>query len=271
MGYRLYMVSDHNTITTICKNVKNSTICNEQDEPSGFFIGWYYCGYIFEKTSKDSAIELLYCMCTKKQLKELQKKSDVFVKETDETIELYTRKGHYYHLHYTKRELICTDFSARESQKEIMTSIIDYYNKKRTCVAMISGQPGTGKSMMGILLAKELKGSLCKTYSPISPGDTLENIYNKVNPTKSKPLIIILDEFDVILHTFQDNLIMLHKDIPTEVYNKITWNNLLDDINLQLYPNLILILTSNMTKQAIEEKYDPSFVREKRVNVFVSL
>jgi len=162
MGYKLYMVNDCNTITTICKNIKWSTICNEQDEPSGFFISKNYCGYIFEKLNKDSSVNLLYCICTSKQFKELQKKSDVTIKDTDDIIKLYTRKGNYYHLHYGKRDLVCTDFLGRPKQTEIMNSIIEYYKKNRTCVAMISGTPGTGKSIMGILIAKELKGSLCK-------------------------------------------------------------------------------------------------------------
>jgi len=271
MGYKLYMVNDHNMITTICNNIKNSTVRNEHDEPSGFFISNNYCGYIFEKYSKESSVQLLYCICTQKQFKMLQKKSDIDVHDSDDIVKLYTRKGNYYHLHYGKRDLVCTDFSARPNQKEIMDTIIKYYKENKSCVAMITGSPGTGKSIMGILIAKELKGSLCKTYSPISPGDNLENIYNKVNPTKNEPLVVILDEVDVIFHTFQENLIAYHKDIPTEVYNKITWNNLLDDINLKLYPNMILILTSNLNRDAIEEKYDSSFVREKRVNVYANL
>jgi DNA replication protein DnaC len=278
-GYTLYIINDYNTITTICKNIKYSTLRNEQDEPSGFFISKKFCGYIFEQLNKDSSVNLLYCLCTATQFKELQKKSDSIITKSDKSIDLYTRKGNYYHLHYVKRDLVCTNFIAksgehsdsRSNQKDIITNIIEYYNQNNTCVIMISGEPGTGKSIMGVLIAKELNGSLCKTYSPITSGDTLENIYNKANPTKLKPLIILLDEFDIILHSFHENKVELHKDVPTEVYNKITWNNLLDDINMKLYPRLILILTSNLDKEQIEAKYDPSYIREGRVNMYVKL
>jgi len=267
-GYTLYIVNDYNVITTICKNIKYSTLRNEQDEPYGFFISKNFCGYI--KQDDDNSVSILYCLCTASQFCKLQKKSDS-ISTDDEIINLYTRKGNYYHLHYTKRDLVCTNFIARPKQETAISDIIEYYNQHNTCVSMISGEPGTGKSIMGVLIAKKLNGSLCKTYSPITTGDTLENIYNKANPTKENPLIILLDEFDIILHSFHENKIELHKDIPTEVYNKITWNNLLDDINMKLYPRLILILTSNLYKEQIEKKYDPSYIRDGRVNIYVQL
>ena len=268
-GYTLYIVNDYNVITIICKNIKYSTLRNEQDEPYGFFISKNFCGYIEQNT--DNSDSILYCLCTASQFKELQKKSDSIVTENDQFINLYTRKGNYYHLHYTKRDLVCTNFIAKPKQEDIISNIIEHYNEHNTSVIMLSGEPGTGKSMMGALIAKKLNGSLCKTYSPITAGDTLENIYNKANPTKENPLVVLLDEFDIILHSFHENKIELHKDIPTEVYNKITWNNLLDDINMKLYPRLILILTSNLYREQIETKYDPSYIRDGRVNMYVKL
>jgi deoxyadenosine/deoxycytidine kinase len=137
---------------------------------------------------------------------------------------------------------------------------------------MISGKQGIGKSTMGILLANKLKGSLCKTYSPIEPGNKLESLYNKVDPTFNNPLIILLDEFDILIDAFHNNNIILHKNIPIEVHNKITWNSLFDDIKLKLYPNIIVLLTSNLSKEDIEKKYkDKSYIREGRINMYHSL
>ena len=63
----------------------------------------------------------------------------------------------------------------------------------------------------------------------------------------------------------------MHKNIPIEVYNKTTWNNLFDDINLMLYPNLIVILTTNLTNTLIKEKYDLSYIRKGRVDIIKQL
>ena len=64
----------------------------------------------------------------------------------------------------------------------------------------------------------------------------------------------------------------MHKDIPTEVYNKTTWNTLLDDINIKLYPYLIIILTSNLSNSDIDLKYnDTSYIRTGRVNIYHNL
>ena len=136
---------------------------------------------------------------------------------------------------------------------------------------MISGSPGAGKSAMGILIAKELNGSLCKTYNPTNPGDNLENVYNQVNPTITNPLVLLIDEFDILLESFHNHQVVMHKNIPIEVYNKTTWNNLFDDISIKVYANVIVILTTNLTRETIEKNYDPSYIREKRINLEFTL
>lgn len=270
LGYSFYCIAEPNLITMISKNIKYSTIRDEQEEPSGFFIGKYYIGYIFS-TTKNSETGLLYCLCTADQFKELKKKEDTVAIKTDKFINLYTRKGNYYHFYYKKRELNCTLFLIKTHQQNIIDKVVTCYKEKKKCVIMISGSPGAGKSAMGILIAKELNGSLCKTYNPTNPGDNLENVYNQVNPTITNPLVLLIDEFDILLESFHNHQVVMHKNIPIEVYNKTTWNNLFDDINLMLYPNLIVILTTNLTKTIIEEKYDPSYIRKGRVDIIEQL
>jgi len=271
-GYQYYCISDLSTITIISKKIKYSIARNEQNEAIGFFIDFWYIGFITEKGHRENPY-CLYCLCKEKQFNELIKNDDGTndddEKQPENTIPLYIRKGNHFFLEYKKRNLICTKFVARKQQIGVIEKIKSYYNKNNNCVAMISGSPGSGKSVIGILLAKELNGSLCKTYSPITPGDSIENIYNTVSPTKQNPLIILLDEFDVIIDDIHHKRVQMHKDIPIEVYNKITWNSLLDDISI-IYPYTIIILTTNLNK-AIIESYDKSYVRQHRVNVFANL
>lgn len=269
-GYSFYLITEINTITTISKNIKYSIIRDDREDPSGFFIGWYYIGYIFTST-KDSEKGLLYCLCTSSQFKELNKKKDAIIIETDKFIDLYTKKGSYYYPYYKKRILNCTHIIPNEKQDSIINKIIEYYKLNNKGVFMISGKPGTGKSIMGILLAKILGGSLCKTYNPTIPGDNFENVYNQIDPTINNPLILLIDEFDVIIHSFHTKKLVQHKNISTEVYNKTTWNNLFDDISIKVYANVIVILTTNLTRETIEKNYDPSYIREKRINLEFTL
>ena len=272
LGYKFYCITEQNLITIVSKNIKYSIIINDQDDPSGFFIGKYFIGYLY-KSNKDSEINILYCLCSTKQFNILKSKDDIIIKDTDIFINIYMRKGNFYHFDYQKRQLNCTNFNKDKfkNQKHILTQVINYYKKNNNCVTIISGNPGKGKSALGILIAKELNGSLCKSFNPTNPGDNLENLYNQVNPTINNPLILLIDEFDIILDLIFNNKIILHKNIPTEIYNKTTWNNLFDDINLKLYPNLIIILTSNINKKTIEELYDPSYIRKGRVNLTFNL
>lgn len=263
--FQLYRTFDIDTITSISKNISISTVRDERNEPCCLFIGKYYIGYIY-KSSSNKENNILYCLCTENKFEELKKKKGEIEIDTDTYIPLYTRRGNYFNFRYKKRKLNCTKFLATDSQKTIINEVSTFYKNNNNCVIMISGRPGTGKSSMGILIAKELNGSLCKTYDPTNPGDYLENVYNQVNPTDKNPLILLIDEFDILLHSLHNKQVVLHKDIPTEVYNKTKWNNLFDDLNLKLYLNLIVILTTNLTRKTIEKNYEKSYIRPGRVN-----
>jgi len=271
-GYSFYNVTDSNVITCISKNIKYSTVQNEDDCPSGLFIGYYYVGYISERANKESP-GLLYCLATHNIFKELTKKQ--YISSGDENrnifVSLITIKGNYYYRYSRKRDIECSYYNPKPDQEQIIENVITFYNKNNMCVTMIYGNPGTGKSIIGLLLAKRLKGSFCKTYNPTMPGDTLENIYDNANVSQSTPLILLIDEFDILLDRFHNNKIIMHKDIPIEVHNKTTWNSLFDDINIKLYPYLIVVLTSNLSNYEINEKYDKSYIREGRVNLIHNL
>jgi hypothetical protein len=91
-----------------------------------------------------------------------------------------------------------------------------------------------------------------------------------VEPTKDKPLIIVWEEIDGPLALIHKG-IEPHKNIPILVRNKTGWNTLLDKIQLGIYPNIILLLTSNMPITKINQTLDESYLRPGRMDIITSL
>ena len=137
------------------------------------------------------------------------------------------------------------------------------YAKNNYCITFINGIPGIGKSFIPILLANELNCTYCNDWNPTDPSDDLSILYNSILPSKEEPLILVLEEIDIILTNIHKG-ILSHKNIPIPVHNKITWNNLLDKINLGLYPYLLLFLISNKSISDISS-LDKSYLRDGRI------
>jgi len=269
-GFTIYYTIDKNTIIKISKKIKHSALRNEQNEPSGMFLGYIYVGYITEiKQEGNNQNQTLYCICTHKQFSKLL---NIEKQQTDEKyIKLYTRTGNYFCIKYKSNNFICSDYIPRSEQSVILDDVVLHYKKNRRSVLMVTGEPGGGKTFLGILIAKALNGSMCKTYKPTEPGDNLRNLYDMVKPTYENPLIIIIDEFDGILDMLHKNEVKCHDNIPIEVRNKMSWNTLLDDINLNMYPFVIVLFTSNVNKTTITNNYDQSYIREGRIDLYYSL
>ena len=266
-GFTVYYTLDKNTILKISKQIKHSTLRNEQNEPSGIFADFTYIGYITETTQDCN--QTLYCICSAQQFNRLLNIEKP--QNCDKCVKLYTRTGNYFCIKYKSNNFVCTDFSPRCKQSDMLSDVISYYKTNRRCVLMITGEPGGGKSFMGILVAKALNGSMCKTYKPTEPGDNLRNLYDTVKPTYENPLVILIDEFDGIIDMLHKSEIRCHDNIPTEVRDKTSWNTLFDDINLNIYPFVIVVLTSNLDKTTIVNTYEQSYVRQGRIDLYHSL
>jgi hypothetical protein len=91
-------------------------------------------------------------------------------------------------------------------------------------------------------------------------------VYSTISPDDDKQLVLVLEECDkLIVNVIQGN-IKPHIYIPIPMMDKSDWNSMLDKVtDLGFYPNLILILTSNVTIDAIHE-LDPSILREGRID-----
>ena len=184
--------------------------------------------------------------------------------EKNEKIIYWDRNQNYYNIGYSKKELINNN-NPTNCQRLIINEICNLYIKKNKIICYLYGNIGQGKTFTSYLLADKLKCSLCKTYNPTDPGDKFSELYSIVQPTKENPLIILLDEIDIILNNIHNETLVPHKNLGREVYNKTTWNNFLDNIDFGHFPYLILILCSNKIPSEINN-LNPCYIREGRVN-----
>ena len=72
---------------------------------------------------------------------------------------------------------------------------------------------------IGYLLAKDLHCHFCDTWNPSDPNDNLDNVYNDIYPDCNKPLILVLEEFDIIIDKSKSKFIN-HKEYPIQVSDK---------------------------------------------------
>ena len=261
--WQLYHIKDKEKVMLLSSKIKHSSIKKDNQKPSGIFVYYCYIGIFVEKENSSE----IYLLTSTKKYEELVKKEKDEKEEKKEEITLYERTGNFCWLEYSKRIFNVTKYNVRENQNPIINNIINLYNNKKFCTAFIYGLPGTGKSMIGILLAKALKGSLVRTFNPSEPGDSIISLYNEVSPSEDNPLIIVFDEADIMIDKIHNNKIIQHQSIAIQIQDKTSWNRFFDDIDLGLYPNIILILTSNISIDDIGIKYEDSYLRGNRVNI----
>ena len=240
---------------------------NGRNQPSGFFIGKQYYGYIeFKDGGRGLYITLYTKEDTYKSLMEQEEKKEVIEIKSKplvkNKINVFIRKGSYRNLYYPSMQLDLSHIHPIGQQQSIIDSIKSIYNKSGHASIFINGVAGAGKSTIGYLLAKQLNGSYCHTFNPTEPGDCLSSLMVDMRKYDD-PAIIVIEEVDVLIKLINKGLDK-NSEIPIEIYNKTTWNNFMDDLIIY---NIILIFTSNTSKQDID-KIDPSYLRQGRIDEY---
>lgn len=201
-----------------------------------------------------------------KKIEKIEKIND----NLNTNIEYWYRTGDYTYFEYTKRTLHINPYILNTQQNMIYQNIMRIYNKKNNVKCFIYGKISSGKTIISYLIARKINGIICDTFNPTEPSDNFANLYYTINPTPQKPLIVLIDEIDIILNNIHYEKIPLHKKNTIQIYNKPTWNNFLDKINYGLFPNVILIFCSNKSWEDINEM-DDSYLREGRIDLIQNL
>jgi len=279
--FKLFQITSREQVTKIRKRFKaRSSVIIDDELGSGFFLTRRYIGYIKEESSpRGGSAHKVYIVTTQQLLKKLLDVPSDIDPELGEvvldgeqdvtTMTIWERHGSYFDLSYNQRKLLFP-FHPRSTQEAVIARIKEVYEAKHNHCVMLHGEPGTGKTMIGRFLAIEYSGHYCDTLNPTDPGDEMGTLYNSISPTKTKPLILVLDEFDTILLKIHEGTIDKHKYIPIPIQNKTGWNQFLDRFSIKTWPNVILLLISNRSPKWVSE-HDTSYTRKGRVDDIIEL
>lgn len=263
-------------MTKIRKRFKeNSSVIIDNELGSGFFLTRRYVGYIREEMSgRGNAIIKVYLVTTPNLYKRLldangETQLDEVVVDDTPSMTLWERSGSFFDLSYSRRKLPF-GFHAKPNQAHIIERIKELYSSHHNPCIMLHGMAGKGKSMIGRLLAVHYGGHYCDTWNPSDAGDEIGTLYNSISPTKSEPLILVLDEFDTIITKAHRGEIEKHKYIPVPIRNKTGWNQFLDRFALGSWPYVILLIISNRSPEWVNG-LDPSYIRRGRVSDIIEV
>jgi len=268
-----YIITDQNTVKRIQKRLASKTNTIYNDQAYGVIWDYNLIAHISVNQFEHTNVSLY---CFKETYETLtnevssENKSVDIDEPPNQKITIYDRSGSYSDTYFHKRTVYIRSIQSRESQDTIITNIVGEYNKKTHAVALIHGPPNTGKTTIGMLIAKQLNASYCNSLKPWLPNCTLSQLYTMVEPSEDNPLIIAIDEVDVPLYNIHNGLIKPNEKMPTSMIDKCGWNTFFDNIQRGMYPYLILLLTTNRTPQFINE-LDMCYIRKGRVDIIEEL
>ena len=274
VGIKLYSLKDREDCKRIQKRIGRCSHTADDNKGFGYSIGYWYIMSISIDNSDEGDRYTIWLVATEASYAALIKgrvETDVceFTAAEKTTLKIFDRGGSFYNSFYKHREIGIESITPRVEQSEIIETIRVHQDIHSHTVVYLHGPPGSGKSLVGVLLANAYKGSYCNTLKPWQPGDTLSALYAEVEPTKESPLIVVFDEVDTaLIHVHVG--IERHKNLPIQVADKTGWNQMLDEIQLGIYPHIIVLMTSNRAPEFICS-LDPSYIREGRVNIISEL
>lgn len=165
------------------------------------------------------------------------------------------------------------NFKPYNYQSTIIDKIDSIYQKHpfNICRALIWGEPGGGKSFIGKLLAQKYSSAYCFGIKLLNPGTPILDLWQTVLPSKEKPLIIQIDEFDIIINTIHNNLEKNkpHQWLRTMITDKQSYNTFLSEYLICL-PHVIYLFTMNSDPKIINT-LDTSYIRKNRIDLIMPL
>lgn len=184
-------------------------------------------------------------------------------KSTLQSLNYYCVKSDYQEL---VRRTVFISKTPTPLQENIIREIQEHFERKQSMVVYFEGPTGSGKSLTCCFLAMRLNASFFKEFDPTHKSSSLRSIYTEIAPTRSNPLVICLEETDITIKRIHFGDAQTTKYFRPFLYDKRGWNSMLDDIDNELYPHIVFVMTSNVCKKEIDE-LDSSYLRKGRIDI----
>ena len=278
-GLRIYTLRKKEECKLIQKKIgQNCSHLTDNNKGCGYAYGYWYVLHLGYNAIDGEyytitliATESSYKNLIKEENYEDEKQEYTIINEPQKkiNINIYDCTGSFQNRWYRKRTIRIPNLISRPNQKYIIEQICDHQKKTKHTTVYLHGPIGSGKSMIGLLLTDYYKGSYCNNLIVWNPGDVLGNLYLDADPTEDNPLIVVFEEIDIALVKINEG-IPDHKNLSISIQNKMGWNNLFDSIQMGMYPNLIVLLTSNKSPEFINE-LDASYLRKGRIDFIFEL
>ena len=300
-GYQRFFITSKDTRRLIAKNIqsKYQLLCNkfnENKEPYGicfhksltpkFMYNFeiYEESYIFcNKLFFDEMTNINYGKVDLKLNKDFipESESDGDDSENDsdceerkaKKIKYVIKKGDYGYFDYSCRGINLISPGRNNSgpsffayQEDLFKQIMNFYKNSNFCKVFLSGDPGCGKTFFSYVMAQKLGCYLCDSFDPYEPSSNFNEIYSTVKSTPRCPLILLIDEVDILINKIHNQKITEHLKYSREIFDKTSYTSFMDKIEFGLYPNVILIMNSNKKKREIDNM-DKAYLRTGRINI----
>lgn len=275
IGIRLYIIKDKSQCRAIQKSLDGLWTHTKKHDSGGygFSIGRYYIVFLDHNEAE------CWMITTNKCFQSLTRStigdntimfnktnvSDAAPEQDENHITVFETIGTYQCRCYLPRTVRMCGLVPNQEQTPVLDKIVELYEtQNKHAVVMIHGGVNRGKSITGLLLAIRLQCSYSNTLRPWQPGECLHDFYADVQPSHEKPVVVVFDEFDIVIDRIHKG-IAPHQKMPISIQDKSGWNRMLDEIQWGLYPFLIVILISNKPPVHFES-LDSSYIRSQRVD-----
>jgi hypothetical protein len=256
------------------KKVNHSSIWTD-DEAEGWVCGQGFIGFVHVTNGERGCSKDLWLVCTKSfyqiNIQGINDDEDTNKDENPKNITYWIREGSFWSLNYNSRQLACPKKIIKETQEKAVTQIMTEYASRNYAVCLLHGKAGGGKSMTAQYLCAELLKSkkavhFCDTHAPYEHSDNFDTFYNRISPTEESPLILVFEEVDGMILNLHTQTIKQTEHHPIQIKNKTDWNSFLDKFDREIYPHIIIIMTTNKSDKWFDEM-DTSYMRQGRVNL----
>ena len=261
---------------TLQKKLENWTRQNHDGKGYGYAISTSYYAYL--SIGGDTPTFSAWIICTDRTYKFLfdePRQEPVHEIKKKENVPLPFKvlkkaSGSYANTYYRKDTGLLR-FTPTVKQLVILEKIEERFAQTGYAVVLLTGPPNIGKSMIGVFLAQRLSASYCNEFTPWVPGDSLA-LLNYDHDTDTAPLVISLDEVDDALVKIATGKIASNPKLIISTPDKKGWNTMFDNIERSIQKNIIIIMTSNLSREEINNKCgDESFLRNPRVTDYFEM